>query len=50
MKNQNELSQEKYHKNVINTWSHGKYSNYLNSPWRWADLPFRDHVTQGHFL
>lgn len=50
MKNQNELSQEKYHKNVINTWSHDDYSKYKNSFWRWADLPFRDYVTSGNLF
>ena len=38
---------EKYHNNVIKTWSDNVYKKYKNSPWRWADLPFRDYINEG---
>ena len=37
---------KEYHKNVVNTWTWDFYNKYKNSPWRWADLPFRDHITK----
>lgn len=41
---------EKYHNNVIKTWSDNVYKKYKNSPWRWADLPFRDYINEGDLL
>ena len=48
-KNKHDLSHE-YHKNVINTWSTKAYEKYKNSPWRWADLPFADFITEKNYL
>jgi hypothetical protein len=36
---------KEYHKNVVKTWTWDLYHRYKHSPWRWADLPFRDHIT-----
>ena len=41
---------DKYHNNVINTWSTKKYEKYNNSLWRWADLPFSDSITDNKYL
>jgi len=43
-------NRDDYHKNVVKTWSDNVYKKYVNSPWRWADLPFRDYVTKGNFF
>lgn len=36
---------KEYHKNVVKTWSFDWYRKYKDGHWRWADLPFRDHIT-----
>ena len=36
---------KEYHKNVVNTWTWDFYHKYKHASWRWADLPFRDHIT-----
>lgn len=36
---------KEYHENVVKTWTWDLYKRYEHSPWRWADLPFRDHIT-----
>ncbi len=41
---------DEYHKNVINTWSTKAYEKYINSPWRWADFPFADTITDKNYL
>ena len=41
---------DEYNKNVVNTWSTKIYEKYKNSRWRWADLPFADHITDGKYL
>ncbi len=45
-----DLTQDQYHKTVYDTWSNRKYEKYKNSQWRWADLPFRDYITNGNYL
>jgi len=44
------LNKSEYHKNVIKTWTWKGYAKYKNSPWRWADLPFADYITDNNYL
>ncbi|MDA9184182.1 class I SAM-dependent methyltransferase [Flavobacteriaceae bacterium] len=49
MEDNKKITNEKYHENVVKTWSHGAYSKYQGSSWRWADLPFRDNIIKGDY-
>lgn len=48
-KNEKNLVDE-YHKNVVNTWSFKAYEKYKDAPWRFADLPFADFITEKKYL